>query len=411
MRQHTWGLAIRTLALAAMLVVTGFSTPAAFAEKYASIVIDKDTNEVLHARNADDPRYPASLTKVMTLYMLFDAINSGDVSLDEQLPVSRFAASQAPSNLKLKPGSTIRVSDAIGALVTKSANDVAVVVAERLGGSESRFAQLMTVKAKSLGMQNTRFVNASGLPDDRQITTARDLAILAEAMIDDHGESYHHFSRPRFTWAGKTYKNHNELLDTVDGVDGIKTGYTRASGFNLMTSAKRDGHRIIAIMLGGSTSKSRNAHVEALVEAAFKSYELPADPMDPNRRLQIAFSEFNTTTANPNGAAVPMLNGKPLGALQPTTTTLRGLTAVPTAPEPKVEKVVEVAEVAIEPDEETAEDASEILMADAGPAAEQAMEFEQGDATPTSFVGATVVIPAGRPAFTVNEYEARQFGN
>jgi D-alanyl-D-alanine carboxypeptidase len=408
MRQRIWGSAIRTLAVAAMLVVSGLTAPAAFAEKYASIVIDKDTHEVLHARNADDPRYPASLTKVMTLYMLFDAINAGDVSLDEKLPVSRFAASQAPSNLKLKPGSTISVSDAIGALVTKSANDVAVVVAERLGGSESRFAQLMTVKGKSLGMQNTRFVNASGLPDDRQITTARDLAILAEAIIDDHGESYHYFSRPRFTWAGKTYKNHNELLDSVDGVDGIKTGYTRASGFNLMTSAKRDGHRIIAIMLGGSTSKSRNAHVEALVEAAFNSYELPADPADPGRRIAMAFSEFNTTTTNPNGAAVPMLNGKPLGALQPTTTTLRGLTAVPKAP---VAKVEEVAEVAIEPDEETAEDAGEILMADAGPASEEAMEFEQGDATPTSFVGATVVIPAGRPAFTVGEYEARQFGN
>jgi D-alanyl-D-alanine carboxypeptidase len=408
MRQRIWGSAIRTLAVAAMLVVSGLTAPAAFAEKYASIVIDKDTHEVLHARNADDPRYPASLTKVMTLYMLFDAINAGDVSLDEKLTVSRFAASQAPSNLKLKPGSTISVSDAIGALVTKSANDVAVVVAERLGGSESRFAQLMTVKGKSLGMQNTRFVNASGLPDDRQITTARDLAILAEAMIDDHGESYHYFSRPRFTWAGKTYKNHNELLDSVDGVDGIKTGYTRASGFNLMTSAKRDGHRIIAIMLGGSTSKSRNAHVEALVEAAFNSYELPADPADPGRRIAMAFSEFNTTTTNPNGAAVPMLNGKPLGALQPTTTTLRGLTAVPKAP---VAKVEEVAEVAIEPDEETAEDAGEILMADAGPASEEAMEFEQGDATPTSFVGATVVIPAGRPAFTVGEYEARQFGN
>ncbi|MEH6694834.1 MAG: D-alanyl-D-alanine carboxypeptidase family protein [Hyphomonas sp.] len=408
MRQHTWGLAIRTLAVAAMLVVTGLSAPAAFAEKYASIVIDTETHEVLHARNADAPRYPASLTKVMTLYMLFDAINAGDVSVDEKLTVSRFAASQAPSNLKLKPGSTISVSDAIGALVTKSANDVAVVVAERLGGTESRFAQLMTVKAKSLGMPNTRFVNASGLPDDRQITTARDLAVLAEAMIDDHGESYHHFSRPRFSWAGKTYKNHNELLETVDGVDGIKTGYTRASGFNLMTSAKRDGHRIIAIMLGGSTSKSRNAHVASLVEAAFKSYELPADPADPNRRLQMAFSEFNTTTANPNGAAVPMLNGKPLGTIQPAASPLRGLTTITKAPAKKVEEAVEAS---VETDEETAEEASEILMADAGPAAEEAMEFEQGDATPTSFVGATVVIPAGRPAFTVNEYEARQFGN
>ena len=395
MKQRALAPVLRTLALAAMLVTSGLCAPVAFAEKYASIVIDADTHEVLHARNADEPRYPASLTKVMTLYMLFDALEAGEVTLDERLMVSRFAASQAPSNLKLRPNSSITVSDAIGALVTKSANDVAVVVAERLGRTETRFAQLMTVKAQSLGLENTRFVNASGLPDSRQVSTARDLAILAEAMFDNHGEFYHYFSKPRFSWAGKTYKNHNELLETVDGVDGIKTGYTRASGFNLMTSAERDGHRIIAIMLGGSTSKSRNAHVAALVEAAFHTYQIPDDPADPGRNIETAFSAFGSSAPDPNAAAEPMLNGQRLSVAN-------AARAIKFKPQPAPGPAL-----APEAEDEEAEDAEEILVADTGQRPDP--EFEQGDATPTSFEGATVVIPAGRPAFTVSEYEARQF--
>ena len=395
MKQRALAPVLRTLAFAAMLVTTGLCAPVAFAEKYASIVIDADTHEVLHARNADEPRYPASLTKVMTLYMLFDALEAGEVTLDERLMVSRFAASQAPSNLKLRPNSSITVSDAIGALVTKSANDVAVVVAERLGRTETRFAQLMTIKAQSLGLENTRFVNASGLPDSRQVSTARDLAILAEAMFDNHGESYHYFSRPRFSWAGKTYKNHNELLETVEGVDGIKTGYTRASGFNLMTSAERDGHRIIAIMLGGSTSKSRNAHVAALVEAAFHTYQIPDDPADPGRNIETAFSAFGSSAPDPNAAAEPMLNGQRLSVAN-------AARAIKFKPQPAPGPAL-----APEAEDEEAEDAEEILVADTGQRPDP--EFEQGDATPTSFEGATVVIPAGRPAFTVSEYEARQF--
>ena len=395
MKQRALAPVLRTLALAAMLVTSGLCAPVAFAEKYASIVIDADTHEVLHARNADEPRYPASLTKVMTLYMLFDALEAGEVTLDERLMVSRFAASQAPSNLKLRPNSSITVSDAIGALVTKSANDVAVVVAERLGRTETRFAQLMTIKAQSLGLENTRFVNASGLPDSRQVSTARDLAIPAEAMFDNHGESYHYFSRPRFSWAGKTYKNHNELLETVEGVDGIKTGYTRASGFNLMTSAERDGHRIIAIMLGGSTSKSRNAHVAALVEAAFHTYQIPDDPADPGRNIETAFSAFGSSAPDPNAAAEPMLNGQRLSVAN-------AARAIKFKPQPAPGPAL-----APEAEDEEAEDAEEILVADTGQRPDP--EFEQGDATPTSFEGATVVIPAGRPAFTVSEYEARQF--
>lgn len=391
MKQRALTPVLRTLALAAMMFMSALLAPTAFAEKYASIVVDMDTHEVLHARNADETRYPASLTKVMTLYMLFDAIEAGELTLDDRLMVSRFAASQAPSNLKLRANSSIKVRDAIGALVTKSANDVAVVVAERLGRTETRFSQLMTAKAKSLGMENTRFTNASGLPDKRQVSTARDLAILAEAMIVNHGASYHYFTTPRFSWAGKTYKNHNELLTSVEGVDGIKTGYTRASGFNLMTSAKRGDHRIIVIMLGGSTSKSRNAHVTALVEAAFDTYSIPDDPNDPRRHIDMAFSAFNGTGPDINAAAEPMLNGQRLSVA-----TAASAIRFKTLPAPELEP------------ETIEEEPQEILLADAGETAPA--EFEQGDATPTSFVGATVVIPPGRPAFSVSEYEARQFG-
>lgn len=284
-----------------------FLAPAAIAEKYASIVVDADTNEVLHARHADEPRYPASLTKAMTLYMLFDALKSGEVTFNERLYVSRHAASQPPSALRLKTGSTISVRDAIDALVTKSANDVAAVVGERLGGTESRFATLMTAKAKSLGMQNTTFRNASGLPDTRQLSTARDMAILAERLLEDHADYYHYFSRASFTYGTRTYKNHNNLLKSVDGVDGIKTGYTRASGFNLMASAKRDGRRVVAIMFGGSTSKSRDAHVTDLIEAAYESFDenQEADEL----KASYAFSALQSPI-NPDGAALPMLNGQ-----------------------------------------------------------------------------------------------------
>lgn len=307
-------LVLKAVAAAAALFLTSVGVQTAVAEKYASIVIDADTDQVLHARNADEARYPASLTKVMTLYMLFDALKAGEVTLNERLVVSRHAASQPPSNLKLRTGSTISVRDAIDALVNKSANDVAVVVAERLGGTESRFAQLMTVKARALGLKNTRFVNASGLPDTRQISTARDLALLADAVLEDHADYYHYFSDTEFSWGGKTYRNHNELLGKVAGVDGIKTGYTRASGFNLMASAKRDGRRVIAIMLGGNTAKSRNAHVEALVEAAFASLNSPEHTDDPEKQNRLVFANV-ATPVHPNDAAEPMLNGKRLSVL------------------------------------------------------------------------------------------------
>ncbi|MGE6696055.1 D-alanyl-D-alanine carboxypeptidase family protein [Hyphomonas sp. NPDC076900] len=314
MAAEVWSRAFRGSAIAASVTITAaVMAPAAHAEKYAAIVVDADTGEVLHARNQDDPRYPASLTKVMTLYLLFDAIDAGDVSLKDKMTVSRNAAAQPPSNLRLKAGDTISVEDAIYALVTKSANDVAVVVAEYLGGSERKFANQMTDKASELGLANTTFRNASGLPNTAQLTTARDLAILADALLDNHGDYYHYFQTQRFSWGGMTYKSHNNLIGPVEGVDGIKTGYTRASGFNLMTSAERDGRRIIAIMLGGASAKSRDAHVTELVESAFVSIGQTPEVIDPNARL-VSFASLSTPL-NPNAAAEPMLNGRPLSAI------------------------------------------------------------------------------------------------
>ncbi len=298
-----------TLAAAAIFAA-GFSSTA-HAEKYASIVVDLERDQVLHARHADAPRYPASLTKAMTLYMLFDAMKAGEVRLHEPLPVSRTAASQPPSSLRLRAGTTITTKDAINALITKSANDVAVVVAERLGGSEERFATLMTTKARAMGMESTTFKNASGLPDSQQLSTARDMAVLAERLLEDHADYYGYFSNKKFSWGRATYKNHNRLIGKVEGVDGIKTGYTRASGFNLMTSAKRRGRRVVAIMFGGSTARSRDQHVADLVEAAYKSFE-PSE-ITPEQQLRLSFSAIQSPV-DPNGAAMPVLNGKVFGA-------------------------------------------------------------------------------------------------
>lgn len=314
MAAAVWSRAFRGSAIAASVSITAaVLAPVAHAEKYAAIVVDADTGEVLHARNEDDPRYPASLTKVMTLYLLFDAIDAGEVSLKDKIKVSRNAAAQPPSNLRLKAGDTISVEDAIYALVTKSANDVAAAVAEFLGGSERKFAVMMTDKASELGLANTTFRNASGLPNTAQLSTARDLAILADALLDNHGDYYHYFQNQRFSWGGMTYKSHNNLIGSVDGVDGIKTGYTRASGFNLMTSAERDGRRVIAVMLGGASAKSRDAHVTELVESAFAALGQTPELIDPNAKL-MSFAALQTPL-NPNAAAEPMLNGRPLSAI------------------------------------------------------------------------------------------------
>ena len=251
----------------AILAATLTFASAAFAadDNYAAIVVDAKTGEVLFSRNADRSRYPASLTKMMTLYLVFEDLERGKISLNSRMQVSSNAANQAPSKLGLGAGSTIRVEDVILALVTKSANDVAMVVAENLSASEDAFAQRMTATARSLGMNSSTFRNPHGLPDSGQVTTARDMAILGRALQDRFPQYYGYFSTTRFTWNGVTYGNHNNLLGSVAGVNGIKTGYTRASGFNLVTSVQRDGRYIVAVVMGGNTSASRDEHMRDLI--------------------------------------------------------------------------------------------------------------------------------------------------
>jgi D-alanyl-D-alanine carboxypeptidase len=262
-------VALAVVALAAMTDVAearkrkrgGYSPP------YASIVIDVNSGRTLQGVNPDAPRFPASVTKVMTLYMLFEQMERGKFRPDTPLRVSAEAARQAPSKIGFDVGETIEVDDAIRALVTKSANDVAVVVAEALGGDQDTFAEMMTAKARSLGMSRTTFKNASGLPNPQQVTTARDLATLGRAIHDRYPKYWRYFQTRNFEYAGRNYRNHNRLLGRVDGVDGIKTGYTRASGFNLLTSA-RDGNRhLMAVVLGGRSGRIRDAQMASLVES------------------------------------------------------------------------------------------------------------------------------------------------
>ena len=233
---------------------------------YSSIVVDINSGEVMQATNADAPRHPASLTKIMTLYLLFERLEQGKIKLQTELPVSAHAAVQAPSKLGLKPGETIRVETAIRAIVTKSANDVAVIVAEALGGDEPSFAKMMTTKARALGMSQTTYRNASGLPDEEQITTARDQALLGRAIQDRYPNYYQYFATRTFDYRGKSIRNHNHLLGTVDGVDGIKTGYIRDSGFNIVTSVRRANRHLVAVVFGGRSADARDARVRSLIE-------------------------------------------------------------------------------------------------------------------------------------------------
>lgn len=234
--------------------------------KYAGIVIDAKTGKVLYSENPDSLRYPASLTKMMTLYMVFEALDSGKISLNSKVPFSANAAKEPPSKLGVGTGRSITVEQAILALVTRSANDVATALAEYLGGSEQRFAQMMTAKARSLGMTKTTYRNAHGLPNTAQMTTARDQARLGIALRQHFPQYYGYFSTRSFRFGKQTIGNHNRLLGQVRGVDGIKTGYTRAAGYNLATSAEADGRSIVAVVLGATSGARRNAQMTNLVQ-------------------------------------------------------------------------------------------------------------------------------------------------
>ena len=269
---------------------TGMSASASYSPAYAAIVVDAKTGSVLHQAAPDGLRHPASLTKIMTLYLLFERLEAGKIALDTEMPVSEHAAEQAPTKLGLRPGQTLRVEDAIKGIVTRSANDAAVVIAEAIGGSEEEFCKMMTRKARALGMSRTTYVNASGLPDDDQITTARDQATLGRAIQDRFPRYYHYFSTMAFNYHGEIIRNHNHLLGSVDGVDGIKTGYTRASGFNLLTNLRRGNRHLVGVVMGGRSYSSRDAIMRNLL----------AENLDKasSTRTVAAITERNPVQAN-----------------------------------------------------------------------------------------------------------------
>tara|TARA_B100000963_G_scaffold176704_1_gene153709 strand:+ start:261 stop:1613 length:1353 start_codon:yes stop_codon:yes gene_type:complete len=263
------------------------SPPAAANPKYASIIVEESSGQVLYSRSADKQLFPASLTKIMTLYLLFEALQNRRITLGTRMKVSKVAASRSPSKLYLKPGQTITVENAILALVTKSANDVATVVSEHLGGNERNFAKKMTRKAKAIGMKRTIFKNASGLPNQAQLSTARDMARLGIAIRQDFPQYFKYFNSTSFNWKGRKFRNHNKLLTQFKGTDGIKTGYINASGFNLVATTERNGVRLVGVVFGGKTGKSRDKHMISLLNRQFerikpvqvKSMPLPTTPL------------------------------------------------------------------------------------------------------------------------------------
>ncbi|TAL28293.1 MAG: D-alanyl-D-alanine carboxypeptidase [Alphaproteobacteria bacterium] len=279
-------------------------------DRYSSIVVDANTGYVLSEKDAEVRRYPASLTKMMTLYLVFEALENGAVTKNQRLPISANAEYQEPSKLGLQEGYTIRLEDAIYGLVTRSANDAAVALAEGLGGSEAHFARLMTFKAQQLGMRSTHFVNASGLHDPLQYSTARDIAILSQALLRDFPREYRYFSTPSFTYAGITSLNHNKLMANYPGMDGIKTGYVHKSGYNLAASAVRDGRRLIGVVFGGRTANSRNQAMALLLDSGFERVKDPrvlallrqreklADARLPRRRPATSATQQPRTAAN-----------------------------------------------------------------------------------------------------------------
>jgi D-alanyl-D-alanine carboxypeptidase len=299
--------AIVTICFTALFLI--FAAAPAEAGPYSAIVVDADTGRVLHAQEPDAPRYPASLTKMMTLYMAFDALKEGRLKLDQRLTVSKHAAAQ-PYGINLRAGQTITVRDAILASITKSANNAATVLGEAIGGSEKQFAVMMTRRAQQLGMHSTVFQNASGLPNTKQKSTARDMATLGIALIKNHKNYYSYFSTASFEWQDAVIPNHNHMLARYEGADGIKTGFIAASGFNLVASAKRDGRRIVAVVYGGTSVVARDNRMIQLLDLGFDKIENGRDanaplmvegPQKPHHGLSL-ISNAEAATAAPTPA-------------------------------------------------------------------------------------------------------------
>jgi D-alanyl-D-alanine carboxypeptidase len=295
----------------AALSLTGVEQAAAQvgSDRYSSIVVDATTGSVLEAANPDAPRHPASLTKLMTLYMAFEALRDRRITMDELVPVTPHAASMEPSKLGLVPGTRLTVEEAILGLVTKSANDAAAALGELLGGSEDRFAQMMTLQARALGMSHTTFTNASGLPDPDQWTSARDLATLGRRLISDFPGYYPYFGTRSFTFQRRVIFNHDRMLESYPGADGMKTGYTVASGHNLVTSAVHGGVRLIGVVLGAASNPERDAHMAVLLDQGFEELDVP-----PERRTMVA-GRLPSLVSTAHAATLTLQPARPRGAV------------------------------------------------------------------------------------------------
>jgi len=329
---------VMALALAAAVVA---APSAALAAKGAAIVIDATTGKTLYSSNADEPRYPASLTKMMTLYMVFEAMNAGRIGKNTPVPYSRYAASRPPTKLGVRAGGSVSVETAILSLVTRSANDSAAALGEMIGGSEENFARMMTAKAQRLGMRSTTFRNASGLPDPRQVTTARDMALLGMSLREHFPKYYGYFGVQSFTHGRTRIANHNKLLGRVKGVDGIKTGYTRASGFNLVSSVKDGNRMLVAVVMGGTSGRARDAQMTKLIAAYLPKARGRGDnPLIADRG---AVTQQNVARAEAIEPASPVV-----AALVPVPRPSRKL-AAEAKPEPAIAAAIEQPKVETDP--------------------------------------------------------------
>jgi D-alanyl-D-alanine carboxypeptidase len=307
----------RTAALASLLLGLGALFPAGTraqigSDRYSSIVVEAATGNVLEAANPDALRHPASLAKLMTLYMAFEALRDRRITTDEFVPVSGRAASMQPSKLGITPGMRLTVEEAILGMVTKSANDAAAALGELLGGSEERFAQMMTLRARAMGMSRTTFTNASGLPDPDQWTTARDLAILARHLLADFPGYYPYFSTRSFTFRRRVIFNHDRMLESYPGADGMKTGYIESSGHNLVTSAARSGVRLVGVVLGAASNPERDAHMAALLDQGFEQLDVPSE------RRTIVAGRLPSLVSSAHAASLGQQSGRQAARSRPT---------------------------------------------------------------------------------------------
>jgi D-alanyl-D-alanine carboxypeptidase len=365
---------------------------------FSAIVVDANSGKTLYAASEDGLRHPASITKVMTLYLLFEQLEKGSISLRTQIPISDHAAAQEPSKLGLAPGATISVEDAIKAVVTRSANDVAVAIAEAIGHDEDSFAEMMTRKAHALGMSNTLYRNASGLPNDDQVTTARDLSVLGRAIEERFPHYFRYFSTSEFEYAGEVIGNHNHLLGRVDGVDGIKTGYTRASGFNLLTSVHRDGRSLIAVVMGGRSAGARDQIMVNLIgdHLAEASTSHTATLIADASPVEETGDRARSVEAPPPRPHLVAIATNPTGRVAAARSVEPPIAEGDNAAEDEIVPPVQVAAIAPADGSAPAQAASIQAIAKAAPVA----SLELGGATNADRVGGAITRQAAHPAET-----------